>query len=325
MDEADDQPQWRLFFPPWLRFLPADLAVSVVVTLLTFGSVFLPVVHETVFRFAFALVFLSFVPGYVFVAALFPGRAPEPGFETKQAEAKEITDAERITLSIGVSVALVTFAGMALNFTPWGIRLAPLVVLLSLLVCSLVAVAVRRRRAIAPKHRFAVSWRDWLNAVHGELFGRETRIDAGSVGYAVAVPTQDETYTEFYLLTEQTDGELTAGNYPATFTEGVPKELVIGVENREYEAVSYTVIIEIQRIQRENGSIRVVEQERAGQVESRVQHDGTWRQQHTVTPSLTGDRLRLTYLLYRGPIPEDPSIRNAYRDLHLWINVTETG
>jgi uncharacterized membrane protein len=339
MDEADDRPRWRLFFPPWLRFLPADLAASVGVTLLTVGAVFLPVVRDTVLRFAFALVFLSFVPGYVLVAALFPGRAPEPGFETERADAKEITGAERVALSVGVSVALVTFTGMSLSFTPWGIRVVPLVVVLSLLVGGLIAVAVRRRRALAPRHRFAVPWRDWLDAVRSELFGRETRIDtalnvvlivsvlfvAGSVGYAVAVPTQDEKYTEFYLLSEQADGELTAGDYPATFTAGVPRELVVGVENHEYEAVSYTVVIEIQRVQRENGSTRVVEQGRVGQLESRVQHSGTWRQRHTVAPSLTGDRLRLTYLLYRESVPENPTTENAYRDLQLWVNVTETG
>jgi uncharacterized membrane protein len=41
-----------------------------------------------------------------------------------------------------------------------------------------------------------------------------------------------------------------------------------------------------------------------------------------VTPTLTGQRLRLAYLLYRGSPPPDPTVENAYREVHLWINVS---
>jgi hypothetical protein len=40
---------------------------------------------------------------------------------------------------------------------------------------------------------------------------------------------------------------------------------------------------------------------------------------------MTGERLRLTYLLYRGAPPQTPTTDNAYRELHLWVNVTQEG
>jgi len=41
----------------------------------------------------------------------------------------------------------------------------------------------------------------------------------------------------------------------------------------------------------------------------------------TVTVSEPGN-YRLVYLLYRGEPPAEPRIDNAYRELHLWINVS---
>jgi uncharacterized membrane protein len=35
-----------------------------------------------------------------------------------------------------------------------------------------------------------------------------------------------------------------------------------------------------------------------------------------------GERLRLIYLLYRGDAPAAPSTATAYREVHLWVNVT---
>jgi uncharacterized membrane protein len=42
---------------------------------------------------------------------------------------------------------------------------------------------------------------------------------------------------------------------------------------------------------------------------------------------MTGEELRLTFLLYRGAaseVPASPDPDGAYRSVHLWIDVTET-
>src|SRR3989454_7523001 len=61
-----------------------------------------------------AILLVLFVPGYVVVGALFPSN-------------KELDWIERIALSFGLSIAVVPLLGLLLNFTPWGIRFAPII------------------------------------------------------------------------------------------------------------------------------------------------------------------------------------------------------
>jgi uncharacterized membrane protein len=336
----DDDVRWGLLLPPWLRRLPADLAALVTLTLLTIGAVFLPVVRDTPLRIVVGLPFVLFVPGYALVAALFPEAGTEPvddgdadeGFS----DGEGITGLERVALSFGVSIAVVPLVGLVLNFTPFGIRLVPIVVSLSLLVVSLTAIAARRRWALPEEERLTVPWRAWLDAGRRELFEPETRTDAvlnvllvvslvvavSSVGYAVAVPKQGESFSEFYLLTEEEDGELVADDYPTEFVAGESRSLVVGIGNQEHQTTAYTVVVELNRVQIQNNSSRVLDEERLRTFETRLAHNETWQRRHTVTPDMTGENLRLTYLLYRGDAPQNPTTANAYRELHLWVNVT---
>jgi len=49
---------------------------------------------------------------------------------------KELDNIERLALSVGLSLAVVPLAGLLSNYTPWGIRTAP--VTFSLLALTLV-------------------------------------------------------------------------------------------------------------------------------------------------------------------------------------------
>jgi uncharacterized membrane protein len=337
----DDDVPWRLLLPPWLRRLPADLAAVVGLTLLAVTVVFLPVVRETPVRIVFGLPFVLFAPGYALIAALFPERGTEPPEEAEgdvdgDGERSGITGLERVALSFGVSIAVVPLVGLVLNFTPFGIRLVPVVVSLTGFVLGLTAVAMRRRAALPAEERLTVPWRAWIAAGRRELFEPESRTDAAlnvllvislvvavsSVGYAVAVPKQGESFSEFYLLTESESGELVADDYPTEFVAGESRSLVVGIDNQEHQTVEYTVVVELNRVAVENNSTRVLDEERLRTFETRLSHNETWQRTHSVTPELTGDRLRLTYLLYQGSPPSDPTTENAYRNLHLWVNVT---
>jgi uncharacterized membrane protein len=57
----------------------------------------------------------------------------------------------------------------------------------------------------------------------------------GSVGYAVVVPKQGESFTEFYLLTHNETGDLVADDYPTECVAGQPESLVVGVGNQHDE------------------------------------------------------------------------------------------
>ena len=55
---------------------------------------------------------------------------------------------EIIALSLGLSLALVPIIGLLLNYTPWGIRLTPLVLSLLGLTLLLATTAIARERQI---------------------------------------------------------------------------------------------------------------------------------------------------------------------------------
>ncbi|KOX93154.1 DUF1616 domain-containing protein [Haloarcula rubripromontorii] len=334
-----DTPAWKLLLPRQLRHLPADLAGVIGVVILTNLAALLPVVSDTPIRIVAGLGFTLFIPGYAFIAALFPeaGSGPTAGGENDtDPRADGIDGIERTALSFGLSIALVPLVGLVLNFTPWGIRLLPILISLSGLTLVLTAIAAVRRWALPADERFRVPYRAWLRAGRDELFSPASRTDAvlnvllvfsillaaASVGYAITVPKDGERFSEFYLLTEEEDGELVADGYPTEFRQGEGRSLVVGIGNQEHERTAYTIIAELQRVERVGNETQVRERSELRRFQPTLGHNETWQRQHEVTPMMTGDRLRLQYLLYRGSPPETVGQSTAYREVHLWVNVT---
>ncbi|MEM3616108.1 MAG: DUF1616 domain-containing protein, partial [Candidatus Methanomethylicia archaeon] len=58
---------------------------------------------------------------------------------------KDLTPLERLALSIGLSLALVPLVGLVLNYTPWGIRLTPIIISLTLLTLILMFLSSWRK------------------------------------------------------------------------------------------------------------------------------------------------------------------------------------
>jgi Predicted membrane protein len=83
------------------------------------------------------------MPGYSIVEALYP-------------RGDELAPLERLALSIGLSLAVVPLVGLILNYTPWGIRLIPIVISNTALTIALLTVAALRkaRYASTPKDCF---------------------------------------------------------------------------------------------------------------------------------------------------------------------------
>lgn len=333
-----------LLVPKQVRALPADLAAVVALVVLTNLSVLLPVVRETPLRIGFGLAFVLFLPGYAFVAALFPedDEAVDPEHEARSRSDRGIDGIERVALSFGLSIAIVPLVGLVLNFTPWGVRLVPIVVAVSGFTLLSTAVAARRRWQLPDEERLRVPYREWIAATRAELLAPDTRLDGalnvllvasillavGSVGYAVAVPKQGETFTEFHLLTENETGDLVAADYPTEFREGESRPVVVGVTNQEHRHENYSVVVELQNVTvtgANNTTVRVHRQAELDRLRTgRLAHNETWRDSYAVTPTMTGRELRLAFLLYRGAVPARPTVNNSYRDLHLWINVSGT-
>lgn len=102
-----------------LAVLPAAIIV---------GFLFFPAVSRAVLGISLVL----FVPGFALVYALFND--------------EEIDDIERVALSIGLSICVVIFDGLFLNYTPWGLKLLPIVVSLVAITGAFTAIGYFRRR-----------------------------------------------------------------------------------------------------------------------------------------------------------------------------------
>jgi putative Mn2+ efflux pump MntP len=100
------------------------------------------------FRIVLGTIFILWLPGYAFIRALFPQHEPT------KTNAKNLDTIERIALSLGMSLALVPIVGLLLNYTPWGIRLTPIV--LSLLSLTLIFATV----AVVREHKSKIEKND---------------------------------------------------------------------------------------------------------------------------------------------------------------------
>jgi uncharacterized membrane protein len=117
--------------------------VVIALTLACILFVMVPPLNETPVRVLLGLLLVLFLPGYSLIAALFPRRDDLDGIE-------------RIALSFGLSIAVVPLLGLALNYTPFGIRLVPILITLSVFTVLLALAAGVRRQGLPEGERFVV-------------------------------------------------------------------------------------------------------------------------------------------------------------------------
>lgn len=332
---------WLLLPRPVRRF-PPDLAVVAGIVAVSVLVATAPGLRESVLRVALGAAFVLFVPGYAITAAFFPeasGTKPVGGRLTSGVVSRTeggVTPFERAVFSVGLSVMTVPLAGLVVNFTPWDVGFASLVFAVGALTLAATAVAAVRRRRLPADERFRVPYEAWYASVRSELFEPTSRFDAAlnavlvaavlvaAVGgaYAVLGPQDDQSYTEFYLLGENETGDLVADSYPETIGNGENDTVVVGIANHEHRPMEYTVLVRLQRVQVAGDDATVVDSQQVAQFRANVGVDETVRRRPALRPAMTGERLRLQYLLYADEPSADPSAENAYRSAHLWVNAT---
>ncbi|MEF8884319.1 MAG: DUF1616 domain-containing protein [Haloarculaceae archaeon] len=316
--------------------VPVDLFAVATLIILTAVAGATRVASVTPVRHVLA-VLAVFLPGYALVAALFP-RGPldpdePPGRPAERV--RRLDGFERFVLSMAAGLLVTPLVGIAVDFSPLGFRRVPVVAGVGGFVLVAAAVAARRRRGVPTAERYAPH-RRWVHALERVRAGRP---DAAATAVAVAVAVAvfvaaagvfavvgtagtGERFTEFAVLTE-TDGDLlVAGSYPETVAAGEEATVVVTVENREYRRQTYTVVPRLQRVAERRGETRVVEHEEFAPVQIRVGDGRTQRRDLSVRPTMTGENLRLSFLLYRGDPPETVTSTTAYRRTHIWLNVT---
>ena len=123
-----------------LKHFPNDLALVILFSLLCIPFVLIPPLNESPVRIILGLPLVLFLPGYALIAALFIRK-------------DDLDAIERIALSFGLSIAVSPLLGLGLNYTPFGIRLTPILIVLSVFTISLALGACVRRSRIPEADR----------------------------------------------------------------------------------------------------------------------------------------------------------------------------
>jgi len=249
-------------------------------------------------RIILGLPFILFFPGYTLIYALFPKKT-------------QLDIIERIALSFGLSIAVVPLIGLILNYTPWGIRLYPILISLTGFIIIMSAISWVRRSRILPSERLSID----IN-INFSSFSSQSKLDKvltiilicaiiaclGTLIYVITTPKVGEKFTEFYILGE----EGKAAGYPRELVVGETGYVILGIVNHEYQPVTYTVKILVGS----EGKNFI------GPVT--LKHEEKWERKIGFTPTTSGKNIKVQFLLFREDEPEKP-----YRSLHLWINVNE--
>ncbi|MDI6724004.1 MAG: DUF1616 domain-containing protein [Methanobacterium sp.] len=280
-------------------FLQEDLLFIFLATILCVIFVTIPKLNETPIRIILGLLFILFLPGYSLIAALFPRKDDLDGIE-------------RLALSFGLSIAVTPLIGLLLNYTPFGIRLTPILLSLSIFTVAMITIAFMRRLRIVEEERFSVKFKNHLNRIYKE-FNKESGRDRvlsiilvlsivlaiSMTIYVIVTPKQGEKFTEFYILGPK--GK--ASDYPTNLTVGQTGTVNIGIVNHEYAKVDYKLVVKLnnQTINEKNITLS---------------NNGKWENQYNFTATRSGEKQKLEFLLYKLPDKE-----KVYRSLHLWLNI----
>lgn len=316
-----------------------DLVLVVVAVLFTITLAFISGrqgVWEFV-RVPLGFLFAFFLPGYAITAALYPSSTPEWMGQSSE-EPPTLQATERLVMSVGLSIAVVPLIGLFWNFTPWGIDVFQILSGIAVVTVVATLLAGYRRWTIPPSRRFRIEYLGLVSALRtahrrATPKGRVLNVViavllvTSVVGLSVAIgfPGDGERYTELYVLTaDEETGQLTASDYPTNFTVGESKPVVVGVGNHEQRRVEYTVLVVLHRVEQDSGTAIVTESIELDRFEFALGRDETDRRRHEIRPTFEGQNLRLAFLLYKGDPPANPTLQNAYRQVHIWISVHES-
>jgi len=274
------------------------LIAIIIITLLL-----LPAVAFTAgpLRITLGLLFLTFFSGYTLLSALFPKRDDLGGIE-------------RLALSFGLSIAVVPLIGLILNYTPWGIKLYPVLISVTFFIIVTLAVAWYRQRKLPATDRFSVTFKANLSRLLGMAkldkalsisLAVAIVVVLGCLSYVIAMPKQGEKFTEFYILNIEGKAE----GYPKQVILGDPVEIVIGVINHEYHSASYRVGITIDGIENSEVSLGT------------LAHEERCEERVSFIPQVAGEKQKVEFYLYKNgeakPYFEDP--------LHLYVDIITSG
>ena len=271
------------------ELIPLNLLAFILVA----AIVFFP---SNILRVFLGIPFLLFFPGYTLMAALFVRKERMDGIE-------------RVALSFGLSIAVVAFIGLILNYTPWGIGLETVLYSIASFVLVTSIIAWFRRRRLTDIERFSVDFNLIIPGQGGGAWDKPLSIALlicilvalGVLSYVIIAPKIGEKFTEFYIL--GLEGK--AANYPTELAVGEEGRVIVGIINQEHEPVIYRVEVRIDGVS--NNNIWPV----------MLEHEEKWEEIVSFIPHKTGDNQKVEFLLHEQWQSE------VYQSVELWIDVRE--
>lgn len=283
------------------ELLPLNLVVLALVAAIILSP-------SSILRIILGLPFLLFFPGYTLIAALFPKKQSLGGIE-------------RIALSFGLSIAVVPLIGLILNYTPWGIRLYPILISLTVFILAMSGVAWYRRRSLTEDERFKVSfeigspfWRGQsvVDRVLSVVLVLAIVGAIGTLGYVIATPKVGERFTEFYILGLQGKAEA----YPTNLKLGEKGKIILGIVNHEQEEMNYQVKVIVDGTE-EGVKIWLEDENKEStpianntiNIEA-LANEEKWERNLLFEPLQKGERQKLEFLLFSPKLRESHHIRS---------------
>jgi uncharacterized membrane protein len=246
-------------------------------------------------RIGLSLAFVLFLPGYVLVAALYPRRG-------------DLELVERLALSLGLSIAVVPLIGLGLNYSPWGIRLNPILAFVTLFIVLAAGVAACRRLTLPFDEAMGIPLNlalpKWSRVrLADRLLWPLLVLALVGLGigtyFLASSSTGSEELTQFYVLGPNGKAE----GYPRTVNVGDKFTLILGIVNHEGEEASYQVQTKMAgRLVVRLDSLQLANNEK-------------WERPLVLTATQPGSNLKVEFVLYKG----DSDV--PYRTLHLWLDV----
>jgi uncharacterized membrane protein len=300
-----------------VREKPYDLVVAIALALILIALVvFLP---DSLARQVLGLIFVLFLPGYVATAALFP-------------ENEQIDGIERVALSFGLSIAIVPLIGLALNFTPFGIRLDPILASVSAFIVGAAVVGWYRRMRLPADERFAIvvdfemDWKGMPMIDKLLTIGIAAMLVASVVvlAWAITTPREGESFTQLAILGP---GGM-ATDYPRNLTVGEDARVLLSVRSYEHDPMDYTIVLVLTTVEDYNFTVGQdsINWNSTNQLEPHVAIAQNFSLEHLEYYNHTFDfnvssegMWKLQFLLYTEG---QDYTQDSYREVHLWLNVT---
>lgn len=288
---------------------------------------------------------LLFLPGFALTTVLFPGEPIREGSglqvisyfsasdrnvgnkATTRDTVSRIGLVERSALAVGLSVGLLPFFAIAFDLL-LGRVVGPIVVTTAVFSAGMMLIGGVRRSQVAKSDRFELPIRQWFDdvkaAVNDEPVGVTVVnvvlavsivVALVAVGVAFALPNQGATFTEFAIGTEQ-NGEFVTDDYPDELAVGESADTAVLIENHERELIEYHVVARFERVEDDT----VTETQEAGRFTVTVEPGESAIESYRITRSMTGENVRIRFLLYREEPQSNLGNEPAYRSGHIWIN-----